>query len=223
MKTSQPDLRDLPLFRGLSPEEVGTFLKNTSAIAKGYEKGDFVLNHYERNANIGILLDGLAQVVTEDRFGNKFIGHSLERGALLGSTSAILSEEYSPSAIEALSDLQVLWIPYRNLIVAGPKMGRIHGVVMKNLLEAFCTKNVRMVEKLNLLSQKTLRERLILYLLQREKRQKTETVQVPGRIQLAKELECNRSALTREISLMKRDGLLAVEKDRMRLSKEKLY
>jgi len=116
----------------------------------------------------------------------------------------------------------VLWIPYRALIVAGPKLGRIHGIVMKNLLEAFCTKNVRMMEKLNLLSQKSLRERLILYLLQREKRQKTEKVQVPGRIQLARELECNRSALTREIGLMKQEGILACEEDWMRLAKEKL-
>ena len=216
------DLRELPLFRGLSAAEIDTFVRHTSATAKCYQKGDFVLQPYERNSNIGVLLDGLAQVITEDRLGNKFIGHSLERGALLGSTSAILSEEYSPSAIEALSDAQVLWIPYRALIVAGPKLGRIHGIVMKNLLEAFCTKNVRMMEKLNLLSQKSLRERIILYLLQREKRQKTEKVQVPGRIQLARELECNRSALTREIGLMKQEGHLACEEDWMRLAKEKL-
>ena len=222
MRASQMDLHGLPLFRGLSVEEIDTFLRHTSSIAKGYQKGDFVLHPYEKNANIGILLNGLAQIITEDRLGNKFIGHSLERGALLGSVSAILSEEYSPSAIEALSELQVLWIPYRNLIVAGPKLGRIHGIVMKNLLEAFCTKNVHMVEKLNLLAQKSLRERLILYLLQKEKRQKTGKVRVPGRIQLAKELECHRSALTREISLMKREGILTAEDDWMCLRKENL-
>lgn len=222
MQNIPVDLRELPLFRGLSMDEIDTFLQHTSATSKGYHKGDFVLHPYEKNTNIGIMLKGLAQVVSEDRFGNKFIGHDLERGALIGSTSAILSEEYSPSAIEALSDLQVLWIPYRNLIVAGPKLGRIHGIVMKNLLEAFCIKNVLMVEKLNLLSQKSLRERLIVYLLQREKRQKREKVHVPGRIQLAKELECNRSSLTREIALMKKDGLLITGDDWMYLAKEKL-
>lgn len=79
-----------------------------------------------------------------------------------------------------------------------------------------------MMQKIELLSQKTLRERLILYLLQREQRQKRERVHVPGRVQLAKELECNRSALTREIGAMRSDGMLVCGADWMQLDKDKI-
>lgn len=216
------DLQELPLFRGLSLEEIDRFVEHTSAMIKHYEKGVYVLRPYEKNSNIGVIVKGLAQVITEDRLGNEAIGHSLERGALLGSTSAILSEEYNPTAIEPLTDVLVLWIPYRSLLIAGPKLGRIHGIVMQHMLEAFCNKNVLMLEKLKLLSQKSLRERVILYLLQKEKRQKTARVKVPRRMQLAKELECNRSALTREISLMQQEGLLVCEADVMCLNKDNL-
>ena len=216
------DLQELPLFRGLSAEEIENFIDHTAAIIKCYEKGAYVLRPYEKNSNIGVMVDGLAQVISEDRLGNETVGHSLERGALLGSTSAILSEEYNPTAIEPLTDVLVLWIPYRSLLVAGPKLGRIHGIVMKNLLEAFCNKNVLMMEKLKLLSQKSLRERIILYLLQKEKHQKTPKVKVPRRMQLSKELECNRSALTREIGLMVQDGILVCEEEFMYLKKDKL-
>ncbi len=213
---------ELALFNGLKNNEVDVFVKSTGSVVKNYDKGDFVLKPYEPNANIGVLLEGKAEVITEDRFGNEFTGHTLERGALLGSASAILSEEYSPEAIRALTKLSALWIPYNSLIIAGPKLGRIHGIVMKNLLEAFCTDKVLLMEKLNLLSQKSLRERLILYLLQKERRQGTEKVTVPGRIQLARELECNRSALTREISIMKEEGILNEGADWMSLIKDKL-
>lgn len=216
------DLQELPLFRGLSAEEIERFINHTSAIIKRYEKGSYVLRPYEKNSNIGVIVNGLAQVISEDRLGNETVSHGLERGALLGSTSAILSEEYNPTAIEPLTDVLVLWVPYRSLLVAGPKLGRIHGIVMKNLLESFCKKNVLMMEKLKLLSQKSLRERIILYLLQKEMHQKTENVKVPRRMQFAKELECNRSALTREISLMKQDGLLICENDYMCLNKDRL-
>lgn len=111
---------------------------------------------------------------------------------------------------------------YSALLVAGPRLGRIHGIVMRNLLVAFCRKNVLMMQKLEVLSQKTLRERLILYLLQQAGRQKTDCVKVPGRVQLAKELECNRSALTREIGLMKEKGLLECGPDWMRLDEARL-
>ena len=115
-----------------------------------------------------------------------------------------------------------MWIPYRSLLIAGPALGRIHGIVMKNFLETFSRKNVLMMQKVELLSQKNLREKIILYLLQRERRQETEFVRVPRRVQFAKELECNRSALTREIAQMQADGLVECGDGWMRLNKDKL-
>jgi hypothetical protein len=67
-----------------------------------------------------------------------------------------------------------------------------------------------------------LRERLILYLWYRGQRQGKARVQVPGRVQLAKELECNRSALTREISAMQAEGLLHTDEDWMELDATKI-
>ena len=216
------DLQELPLFRDISAAEVDRFIENTGAIIKRYERGSRFLKAYEANSNIGVIVEGEAQVLSEDRFGNEAISHNLERGAMLGSTSAILPKVPYTTNIEALTDVLVLWVPYRALLTAGPKLGRTHGIVMKNLLEAFCRKNLLMMEKIELLSQKTLRERLILYLLQRERRQSREEVHVPGRVQLAKELECNRSALTREISAMRAEGMLDCGADWMQLDKDKI-
>ena len=216
------DLQELPLFRDISAAEVDRFIENTGAIIKRYERGSRFLKAYEANSNIGVIVEGEAQVLSEDRFGNEAISHNLERGAMLGSTSAILPKVPYTTNIEALTDVLVLWVPYRALLTAGPKLGRTHGIVMKNLLEAFCRKNLLMMEKIELLSQKTLRERLILYLLQRERRQNREKVHVPGRVQLAKELECNRSALTREISAMRAEGMLDCGADWMQLDKDKI-
>lgn len=213
------DLQELPLFEGLKADEVEQFIQATEAKVKRYGKEVRILKAYEANSRIGIIVEGEALVIAEDRFGNETVGHRLERGALFGSTTAILPEYASPTAV---SDVLVLWVPYTALIVAGPRLGRIHGIVMRNLLRAFCRKNVLMMQKLEVLSQKTLRERLILYLLQQAGRQKTDCVKVPGRVQLAKELECNRSALTREIGLMKEKGLLECGPDWMRLDEARL-
>ena len=215
------DMQELPLFRELTPSEVERFLTSTEAEVKRYGKGARILQAYQPNTQIGVVVEGVAQVVAEDRFGNEAVGHALHRGDMMGSSSAILPKVRCHTSVEALSDVLVLWVPYRALLVAGPRLGRIHGIVMKNLLEAFCRKNVLMMEKIEVLSQKTLRERLILYLWQQMERQQTKRVEVPGRIQLAKELECNRSALTREIGAMQAAGLLSCGADWMLLHKEK--
>ena len=216
------DLHELPLFRDVASAEVDRFIAATGAVIKRVSKGARILAAYEPNNNIGVIVEGEAQVLAEDRFGNETVSHNLERGALLGSTSAIMPQVPYDMAIEALTDVLVLWIPYKTLLTAGPKLGRTHGLVMKNLLEAFCRKNVLMVQKIKILSQKTLRERLILYLLYREQRQGKSRVHVPGRVQLAKELECNRSALTREISAMTNEGILRLGEDWMELDAKKV-
>ena len=144
-----------------------------------------------------------------------------ERGALLGSTSAILGAPGIASVV-ALTETRVLWVAWRALITAGTRLGRIHGIVMKNLLESFCRKNYLMTQKIEVLSQKTLRERIILYLLQRETQQETDEVTVPGRLQFARELSCNRSALTREVRAMEDDGLLVTGEGWMRLDHARL-
>ena len=218
------DIQDLPLFRDLTVEEVRRFLKQTGSSTKIYSRGIQLLKMYEANANIGVLMEGAAQLVSEDRMGNATIGHRLEPGSIIGSTSAILRLDGNPAAVEALSEVKVLWIPYRSLITIGPKLSRIHGIVMKNLLEALCIENTLMMEKVEVLSHRALRDRVILYLLQNEKRQAREdgSIQVPGRVQLAKELECNRSALTREISNMKREGILTCGRHWMKINKSKL-
>ncbi|MBQ4151808.1 MAG: hypothetical protein II591_02075, partial [Schwartzia sp.] len=66
-----------------------------------------------------------------------------------------------------------------------------------------------------------LRERIVLYLQQKMWRQGVDKVHIPGRIQMAKELECNRSALTRELSIMKAEGIISFEDDWMQLCVEK--
>ena len=215
-------LDKLPLFKDLSSDEVELFVKETGSAVKSYESGTRILKAYENNNKIGVIVKGEAQVVSEDRMGNEVIGHRLQRGAIIGSTSAILATDGNFASVDTLTDVTVLWIPYKSLIGVGVRLGRIHGVVMKNFLEAFCWKNILMMQKIELLSQKSLRERVILYLLNREKLQQTDNVAVPGRVQMAKELECNRSALTREIRQMQNEGIVICDDKHMRLDKSKI-
>lgn len=219
---SGEDLQSVPLFKDLQPREIEQFMKFTGTTVKNYPRGERVLEAFVPNANIGVIVKGEAQLLTLDRQGNETVGHSLESGAMFGSVSAILGEDIIAVSVQLTTAAVIMWVPYRALLIAGPKLGRMHGIVMKNLLETFTRKNVMMMQKIELLSQKNLRERIILYLLQHERRQQTDCVKVPRRVQFAKELECNRSSLTREISLMEAEGLVVCNEHWMRLNKEKL-
>ena len=211
---------DLPIFEGLGQQNIEMFLQVIGASVQAHEKGSRILRAYEDNPYVCILVEGNAQVISEDRFGNEAVGHYLGKGSLFGCPAAVLGEEYNCISIDAISDVMVLRIPYTNLLTKGVHLGKIHGIVMQNFLKILSRKMVLMMRKIEVLSQKTVRERLIVYLLHEGERQHTEQVRVPGRVQLAKYLECNRSALTREISHMKEEAVLEDGDGWMRLLKK---
>ena len=143
------ELRGVPLFKDLLPDEIETFMKFTGTTIKRYPRGERVLEAFAPNA-----ISGEAQLLALDRLGNESVGHSLESGAMFGTVSAILGEDLVATSVQLTTDAVIMWLPYRALLVAGPKLGRMHGIVMKNLLETFSRKNVMMMQKVELLSQK---------------------------------------------------------------------
>ena len=205
-------LVDLPLFSGLTAKQISIFVTAIGCITKKFDKGAYIMRAFESNDYIWVMLSGKSQIVVEDQFGNETSGHLLEKGYVMG--------EYNFSSIEAVTEIEVLIIPYAKLIQMGPSLGQIHGIVMKNLLEAFSMKLILMMEKLELVSQKSLRRRIMIYLSQQSRHQKADVLQVPGRVQMAKVLSCNRSALTREIGLMEEEGIIETGKGWMKVIKE---
>ena len=158
---------------------------------------------------IGILLHGAVHVLLTDPFGNEVLGYELEDGALFGNMRAVVGADGCNNImLEMRAKTAILWLPYRELEKAYGETGGVQGLVARNLFSILSRMMFEMIQKIEVLSQHTVRGRLRLYLLQQEKAQESHRVQVPGRVQLAKVLECNRSALTREIGRMEDEGLI---------------
>ena len=81
-------------------------------------------------------------------------------------------------------------------------------------------KNMQLMEKIDVTSKKTLREKILTYLSLLAQHKGSTYIEVPlGRVELADYLCADRSALTRELSNMKRDGLLDYDKNTFHLLK----
>ena len=79
-------------------------------------------------------------------------------------------------------------------------------------------KNMQLMEKVEIVSKKTLREKILVYLSRQAQQSKKLQFTVPmGRMELAEYLGADRSALSRELSRMKEDGLIDYHKSTFRL------
>ena len=75
-------------------------------------------------------------------------------------------------------------------------------------------KNVQLMHKIEIISKKTLREKIMTYLQQQSIEQSSKHFTISlGRLELAEYLCADRSALTRELSYMQKDGLISYEKN----------
>ena len=94
-----------------------------------------------------------------------------------------------------------------------------HTRLISNLLQVLAEKNLSLAGKLGHLSGRTIRERLLSYLEEQAARTGRATVTVPfDRQALADYLCVDRSALSRTIGALQREGVLTVRRDRFTLN-----
>ena len=90
---------------------------------------------------------------------------------------------------------------------------------ISNLIAVLAGKNIGLSRKINDITPKTIRERLISYLSSQAVKQESNYITIPfNRQQLADYLCVDRSAMSNELSKMRRDGLLTFDRNMFKLN-----
>ena len=186
MNNYLPLLQTTTLFAGLSAAELSTLLSRLGASVRSYGKGEALVLAAPGGVRIPI-----ARVEPGGVFGDVLGGSSLS----------------SPVTVLAAAPCEVLLLPYERLLLSDGSPA--HQRVVQNLVRTISDKYFSLSRRIDLLVMKSLRAKVAAYLLSEAARAHSLTFSIPfSRIQLADYLNCDRSALSRELSLMQRDGLL---------------
>lgn len=198
-------LQTTPLFTGLSAEALAGLLARLGAARRSYARGAVLVQAGAPNRSVGVVLaghieaarlapDGRALPITRMGPGGVF-------GDVLGGSS--LS---SPVTVTACENCEVLLIPYQRLLQPEGPAGQ---QVLQNLVRTISDKYFLLARRVDLLLLHSLRAKAASYLLAEAERAGQNTFRIPlTRSQLAGYLNCDRSALSRELGRMQREGLL---------------
>lgn len=209
---------DTPLFAGIDREDLKAVLGCTGYFLASYRKGDPIALEEERIVHVGILLSGAVDMVKEDVWGNRTLLHRAKAGAVFGETFACGVDPRSVVSFLAAEDTEVLFLPFHKTVRTCEKSCRFHQTLVENMLKILAEKNRELLFKIEVVSQKSLREKLLAYLSQQSRLAGARYFQIPlGRQELAEFLCADRSALTRELSRMKSEGLIDFEKNWFRI------
>ena len=218
MKDFVPVLKKTKLFSGVGDEEISTMLSCLGASLFTYKKGEFVLRQGEHLSNILVLVEGSLHIQRDDYWGNRSILGHIGIGEIFGEAYAAPDSGTLLNDVIAVEDSAVYFFDVKRVISTCSSACRFHTMVVQNLFFAISEKNRTLVQKLDYLSRRTTREKLISYLSEEAKKQNSPRITIPfNRQQLADYLSVDRSAMSNELGTMRDEGLLAFEKNRFRL------
>lgn len=209
-------LRKSALFNGLTETEVEAVLARLPHDVRQYRRGEFLLHSGEETRRFGILMQGDAMIFQDDFWGNRNILARLIPGELFAESYACMPGSILRVSVCAENDCKILWLGMRELLdfTTDPRGARL----MRNLVAVLAEKNLTMNEKITHVTQRSIREKLLSFLSAECLRQGNTCFEIRlNRQQLADYLAVDRSALSAELSRMRREGILSYRKNRFEL------
>lgn len=197
------------LFRGIPPVELEEMLRQLRAETRRYPRGGVIYHAGEAVSAMGLVLSGSVSIENNDVWGNKSILDRVGPGQVFAEAYACTPGE--PLMIQAVAaePAEILFLE-----VGGGLPGRL----LENLLAISARKNLKLSRRMFHISAKSIRGRLRSYLSFQAAQHGSRTFEIPfNRQQLADYLGVDRSALSNELSKMRREGLLEVTRNHFTL------
>jgi CRP-like cAMP-binding protein len=211
-------LYDTPLFQNINQTDMESMLKCLDPYVRFYKKGNYITHSGESVNSVGAVLSGTVHMLKEDIWGNTAILAIMPEKSIFGETFVCSGSYNSTVSFRAATDCEVLFLSFDKILHSCSKACEFHHQLIDNMVILIAQKNIQLMEKLEIISRKTLREKILIYLSRQAQRNNKLYFTVPmGRLELADYLGADRSALSRELSRMKDDGLIDYDKNTFRL------
>ena len=206
---------NLPLFAGISQENTQSLLYCVRAKLETYSKNQTIISQGEKVSNFSILLSGQARSLKLDAEGRQVIVTLIRPGGMIGIILAAVAEEPSLVEVVAEKDSQLLSIPFGgindNCRCGGACGGRER--LIANYTSLLARKALELHERIDCLLEPTVRSKILTYLRRFAAEEASTKVTLPfDREGMAEYLNVDRSALSRELSRMKSEGLIDYHK-----------
>ena len=210
------DLTGSLLFRGMNMDEIEEALTALGAREESFQKGRLLLTAGDPTDRMGMVLSGSVTIENNDLWGNTTILSHVGKSQIFAETYALLPKEVLLVDVRANEDCRVLFL-FLGRLSDGVSSSWKEKLI-ENLLLISAHKNLALSGRSFHTSPKSARGRILSYLNSVSLQKDSAEFDIPfDRQQLADYLNLERTALSKELSRMRKDGILECRKNHFKL------
>lgn len=204
----------LPLFYNINEKQIQNILKISNSNIKSYHKDEYIWMLGRESEYIGVILSGVALIVKEDFEGNRTIMSKIYEGDMFGETFAFANMKGIPVSVLSATSCEILTINYRALMDAQLFDCCVHNHLIKNMLFIISNKNISLNRKIEHISKRNTRDKLMSYLTEQAQLHSSNKFSIRfNRQELADYLCVDRSAMSKELCKLRDNGIIKFNKN----------
>lgn len=207
------------MFRNITEEEYQDMASCKCIRTAEYEKGSILFHAGDRTEEFGIVIYGEVHIENIDLWGNRVILHSLSANDAFAETHAFCNVPMLAD-VTAAKSCKILFLNIGVLLSPEYHTKSWYFKLISNLLLLSTQKNLAWSNRIFCITAKSIRAKVMTFLSAEARKRESNEFSVPfDRQQMADYLNVERSALSKELAKMQKEGILEFHKNRFRLHK----
>lgn len=205
------------LFNNISLKNKENILKSLEANTFTFKKDTTILSTLKNENIIGIVVSGYIQIIKTDYNGNITIIEKLEDNSIFGSMfSNITNNEYQ---IVTKENSKIILIDYDRITDSSKNNTPSYTQFIQNLLQIIFIKIKEKNDRIEILTEKTIRNKLLKYFQITSKKNGSKNIYLPFTFtELAEYIGVDRCAMTRELKNLKEDNIIQINNKIIKLN-----
>ena len=181
-----------------------------------YKAGKRILEMIYNDNIICVILEGQIEIIRTDYNGNKTVVEELEEDDIFGNLISILNNK--ENEIITKKETKILAIDYNTIINYEENSKGYYNEFIKNLFKMVVQKLNNANKRINIITKKTIRNKLLEYFNTNSYGHQKKYVYLPFNLtKLADYLSVDRTAMSRELKSLKDEGFIEINKKRITL------
>lgn len=172
-------LKTSPLFAGIDANQLESLLICLNAVKRKFHKDEFIFLAGSKATSVGIVVSGGVRVLQEDFWGRRMILAQLDPGELFGEAFSCAEKDALPVSVIASEASEVMLIDYRKIVTTCSSTCIFHTKLVMNMMRILAEKNILLTRKIEHLSKRTTRDKLLSFLSARAVSTGNTTVEIP--------------------------------------------